>query len=112
MCVCFQTYTEPTSYLHSQQVYSAHQQGLVVQQGGTVTTIVTSQPVQQVSELQTPGLPHIHSFDKPHFLSHLSVINPHFTYLEWKQKSTFYYWGGGEALWVSGLSSHFINLGT
>uniref|UniRef100_A0A672LS57 [histone H3]-lysine(36) N-trimethyltransferase n=1 Tax=Sinocyclocheilus grahami TaxID=75366 RepID=A0A672LS57_SINGR len=44
-----QTYTEPAaSYLHGQQVYTGHQQGVVVQQGGTVTTIVTSQTVQQV----------------------------------------------------------------
>ncbi|KAL7875310.1 hypothetical protein SRHO_G00062800 [Serrasalmus rhombeus] len=43
-----QTYTEPTTgYLHGQQVYTGHQQGVVVQQGGTVTTIVTSQTVQQ-----------------------------------------------------------------
>ncbi|KTF75336.1 hypothetical protein cypCar_00033330 [Cyprinus carpio] len=43
-----QTYTEPAaSYLHGQQVYTGHQQGVVVQQGGTVTTIVTSQTVQQ-----------------------------------------------------------------
>ncbi|XP_030639125.1 histone-lysine N-methyltransferase SETD2 [Chanos chanos] len=49
-----QTYTEPTaSYLHSQQVYAGHQQGVVVQQGGTVTTIVTSQTVQQ--ELVVPN---------------------------------------------------------
>lgn len=37
-------YTDPAAgYLHSQPVYPGHQQGLVVQQGGTVTTIVTSQ---------------------------------------------------------------------
>uniref|UniRef100_A0A4W4FTH6 [histone H3]-lysine(36) N-trimethyltransferase n=1 Tax=Electrophorus electricus TaxID=8005 RepID=A0A4W4FTH6_ELEEL len=43
-----QTYTEPAAgYLHGQQVYAGHQQGVVVQQGGTVTTIVTSQAVQQ-----------------------------------------------------------------
>lgn len=43
-------YTEPTAnYLHSQPVYPGHQQGVVVQQGGTVTTIVTSQTVQQVA---------------------------------------------------------------
>lgn len=43
-------YTEPTAnYLHSQPVYPGHQQGVVVQQGGTVTTIVTSQTVQQVT---------------------------------------------------------------
>ena len=43
-------YTEPTaSYLHGQPVYPGHQQGVVVQQGGTVTTIVTSQTVQQVT---------------------------------------------------------------
>lgn len=48
-CICVQTYTEPAaSYLHGQQVYTGHQQGVVVQQGGTVTTIVTSQTVQQV----------------------------------------------------------------
>lgn len=42
-------YTEPTAnYLHSQPVYPGHQQGVVVQQAGTVTTIVTSQTVQQV----------------------------------------------------------------
>ncbi|XP_030605294.1 histone-lysine N-methyltransferase SETD2 isoform X2 [Archocentrus centrarchus] len=42
-----QAYTEPTaSYLHGQPVYPG-QQGVVVQQGGTVTTIVTSQTVQQ-----------------------------------------------------------------
>lgn len=39
-----QAYTDPAAgYLHSQPVYPGHQQGLVVQQGGTVTTIVTSQ---------------------------------------------------------------------
>lgn len=43
-----QAYTEPTaSYLHGQPVYPGHQQGVLVQQGGTVTTIVTSQTVQQ-----------------------------------------------------------------
>uniref|UniRef100_A0A4W6DRK6 [histone H3]-lysine(36) N-trimethyltransferase n=1 Tax=Lates calcarifer TaxID=8187 RepID=A0A4W6DRK6_LATCA len=43
-----QAYTEPTaSYLHGQPVYPGHQQGVVVQQGSTVTTIVTSQTVQQ-----------------------------------------------------------------
>lgn len=43
-------YTEPTaSYLQGQPVYPGHQQGVVVQQGGTVTTIVTSQTVQQVT---------------------------------------------------------------
>lgn len=48
-CCCVQTYTEPAAnYLHGQQVYTGHQQGVVVQQGGTVTTIVTSQTVQQV----------------------------------------------------------------
>uniref|UniRef100_A0A669DYM6 [histone H3]-lysine(36) N-trimethyltransferase n=1 Tax=Oreochromis niloticus TaxID=8128 RepID=A0A669DYM6_ORENI len=42
-----QAYTDPTaSYLHGQPVYPG-QQGVVVQQGGTVTTIVTSQTVQQ-----------------------------------------------------------------
>lgn len=42
-----QAYTEPAaSYLHGQPVYPG-QQGVVVQQGGTVTTIVTSQTVQQ-----------------------------------------------------------------
>lgn len=52
-------YSEPTaSYLHSQPVYSGHQQGVVVQQGGTVTTIVTSQTVQQVV--------HTHEFVKHH----------------------------------------------
>lgn len=50
-CVVFvKTYTEPAaSYLHGQPVYTGHQQGVVVQQGGTVTTIVTSQTVQQVT---------------------------------------------------------------
>lgn len=44
-----QAYSEPTAnYLHGQPVYPGHQQGVVVQQGGTVTTIVTSQTVQQV----------------------------------------------------------------
>ncbi|XP_034030834.1 histone-lysine N-methyltransferase SETD2 isoform X2 [Thalassophryne amazonica] len=43
-----QAYSEPTaSYLHGQPVYTGHQQGVVLQQGGTVTTIVTSQTVQQ-----------------------------------------------------------------
>lgn len=47
--VFVKAYTEPTaSYLHGQPVYPGHQQGVVVQQGGTVTTIVTSQTVQQV----------------------------------------------------------------
>lgn len=39
-------YAEPTASY--QPVYAGHQQGVVVQQGGTVTTIVTSQTVQQV----------------------------------------------------------------
>ncbi|KAG7261870.1 hypothetical protein CRUP_016955 [Coryphaenoides rupestris] len=43
-----QAYTEPTAgYLHGQPMYTGHPQGVVVQQGGTVTTIVTSQTVQQ-----------------------------------------------------------------
>lgn len=47
--VILKAYTEPTtSYLHGQSVYPGHQQGVVVQQAGTVTTIVTSQTVQQV----------------------------------------------------------------
>lgn len=51
-----QTYTEPaTGYLHGQQVYAGHQQGVVVQQGGTVTTIVTSQTVQQVGNKGQSG---------------------------------------------------------
>ena len=51
MFVFLKAYTEPTaSYLHGQPVYPGHQQGVVVQQqGGTVTTIVTSQTVQQVT---------------------------------------------------------------
>lgn len=50
--LCLKAYTEPTaSYLHGQAVYPGHQQGVVVQQGGTVTTIVTSQTVQQVADL-------------------------------------------------------------
>ncbi|XP_076826896.1 histone-lysine N-methyltransferase SETD2 [Brachyhypopomus gauderio] len=60
-----QAYTEPAAgYLHGQQVYAGHQQGVVVQQGGTVTTIVTSQTVQQemivpnsVMELPPPSPP-------------------------------------------------------
>lgn len=52
--VCVKAYPEPAaSYLHSQSVYPGHQQGVVVQQGGTV--IVTSQTVQQVT-LQHPRL--------------------------------------------------------
>ena len=44
-----QAYADPAAnYLHGQPVYTGHQQGVVVQQGGTVTTIVTSQTVQQV----------------------------------------------------------------
>uniref|UniRef100_A0A674BV90 [histone H3]-lysine(36) N-trimethyltransferase n=1 Tax=Salmo trutta TaxID=8032 RepID=A0A674BV90_SALTR len=44
-----QAYADPAAnYLHGQQVYTGHQQGVVVQQGGTVTTIVTSQTVQQM----------------------------------------------------------------
>lgn len=52
--VCLKAYTESTaSYLHGQPVYPGHQQGVVVQQGGTVTTIVTSQTVQQVTHTHT-----------------------------------------------------------
>lgn len=48
LCVV-KAYTEPTAgYLHGQPMYTGHPQGVVVQQGGTVTTIVTSQTVQQV----------------------------------------------------------------
>ena len=50
LCLCQQAYSENASgYLHGQPVYTGHQQGVVVQQGGTVTTIVTSQTVQQVT---------------------------------------------------------------
>lgn len=44
-----QAYAEPaTGYLQGQPVYSSHQQGVVLQQAGTVTTIVTAPAVQQV----------------------------------------------------------------
>ncbi|XP_066547383.1 histone-lysine N-methyltransferase SETD2 [Amia ocellicauda] len=43
-----QSYAQPVaSFLQGQQVYGSHQQGMVVQQEGAVTTIVTAQPVQQ-----------------------------------------------------------------
>ncbi|KPP76283.1 histone-lysine N-methyltransferase SETD2-like [Scleropages formosus] len=43
-----QTYAEPaTGYIQGQPVYTAHQQGVVLQQAGTVTTIVTAPTVQQ-----------------------------------------------------------------
>ena len=50
-CVVFvKAYADPTAgYLHGPPVYTGHQQGVVVQQGGTVTTIVTSQTVQPVT---------------------------------------------------------------
>ncbi|KAG7469756.1 hypothetical protein MATL_G00132080 [Megalops atlanticus] len=49
-----QTYTEPSAgYLQGQQVYTGHQQGVVLQQAGTVTTIVTAQTVQQ--EMMVPN---------------------------------------------------------
>ncbi|XP_048880874.1 histone-lysine N-methyltransferase SETD2 isoform X2 [Brienomyrus brachyistius] len=49
-----QAYAEPaTGYLQGQPVYSSHQQGVVLQQAGTVTTIVTAPAVQQ--ELMAPN---------------------------------------------------------
>ncbi|MFT7805429.1 histone-lysine N-methyltransferase SETD2 isoform X1 [Arapaima gigas] len=49
-----QTYAEPaTGYLQGQPVYTTHQQSVVLQQAGTVTTIVTAPAVQQ--ELMAPN---------------------------------------------------------
>ncbi|KAJ0047433.1 hypothetical protein NL108_001194 [Boleophthalmus pectinirostris] len=52
-----QAYTDPTgNYLHSQPVYPG-QQGVVVQQGGTVTTIVTSQTQELIVPNNIVDLP-------------------------------------------------------